>query len=110
MIPPFRAIYSVVIISEFDKEEFRAAKVDPLYQFSKPITVEFDSIMFFTYFFYHKAKFINCYVLPLLLFTSQSHMNKDHGEDTKLIVQHSLSIPVIWTYLLSYCIHTHTHT
>ncbi|KAM7500310.1 hypothetical protein LguiA_024724 [Lonicera macranthoides] len=46
---------------EFTKEEFQAAKVDPIYQFSKPIT---------------------------------SHMNRDHGEDTRLIVQHSLSIPV----------------
>ncbi|KAF5941265.1 hypothetical protein HYC85_022432 [Camellia sinensis] len=47
---------------EFSKEEYRAAKVDPIYQFSKPIA---------------------------------SHMNKDHAEDTKLIVQHSTSIPVI---------------
>lgn len=52
---------------EFDKEEFRAAKVDPLYQFSKPVA---------------------------------SHMNKDHGEDTKLIVQHSLSIPVDFADIL----------
>lgn len=27
---------------------------------------------------------------------SQNHMNKDHAEDTKLIVQHWTSIPVIW--------------
>ncbi|KAI7996857.1 DEAD-box ATP-dependent RNA helicase 38 [Camellia lanceoleosa] len=46
---------------EFSKEGYRAAKVDPIYQFSKPIA---------------------------------SHMNKDHAEDTKLIVQHSNSIPV----------------
>lgn len=26
-------------ISEFTKEEFAAAKVDPIYQFSKPVTV-----------------------------------------------------------------------
>lgn len=26
--------------SEFSKEEFRVAKVDPIYQFSKPITVQ----------------------------------------------------------------------
>ncbi|KZV53796.1 root border cell-specific protein-like protein [Dorcoceras hygrometricum] len=46
---------------EFSAEEFRTAVVDPLYQFSKPIT---------------------------------SHMNKDHTEDTKLIVQHATSVPV----------------
>ncbi|KAL3341568.1 hypothetical protein AABB24_025892 [Solanum stoloniferum] len=52
---------------EFSKEEFRTAKVDPIYQFSKPIT---------------------------------SHMNKDHTEDTKLIVQHSTSVPVDFAYML----------
>ncbi|XP_055800860.1 uncharacterized protein LOC129870213 [Solanum dulcamara] len=52
---------------EFSKEEFRTAKVDPIYQFSKPIT---------------------------------SHMNKDHAEDTKLIVQHSTSVPVDFAYML----------
>ncbi|KAK3017436.1 hypothetical protein RJ639_007594 [Escallonia herrerae] len=52
---------------EFTKEEFRAAKVDPLYQFSKPVA---------------------------------SHMNRDHAEDTKLIVQHSISIPVDSAYML----------
>ncbi|KAG5615639.1 hypothetical protein H5410_015463 [Solanum commersonii] len=52
---------------EFSKEEFRTAKVDPIYQFSKPIT---------------------------------SHMNKDHTEDAKLIVQHSTSVPVDFAYML----------
>ncbi|KAL0405060.1 UNVERIFIED_CONTAM: hypothetical protein Sradi_2146800 [Sesamum radiatum] len=52
---------------ELSDEEFRAAKVDPIYQFSKPIT---------------------------------SHMNKDHAEDTKLIVQHSTSVPVEFAYML----------
>ncbi|KAI3446377.1 hypothetical protein Pfo_003042 [Paulownia fortunei] len=52
---------------EFSKKEFRTAKVDPIYQFSKPIT---------------------------------SHMNKDHAEDTKLIVQHSTSVPVEFAYML----------
>ncbi|GFP84163.1 hypothetical protein PHJA_000560000 [Phtheirospermum japonicum] len=52
---------------EFSSEEYRTAKVDPIYQFSKPIT---------------------------------SHMNKDHAEDTKLIVQHSTSIPVEFAYML----------
>ncbi|KAL7194177.1 hypothetical protein ACSBR1_034563 [Camellia fascicularis] len=52
---------------EFSKEEYRAAKADPIYQFSKPIA---------------------------------SHMNKDHAEDTKLIVQHSTSIPVDFAHML----------
>ncbi|XP_052176695.1 glutamyl-tRNA reductase-binding protein, chloroplastic-like [Diospyros lotus] len=52
---------------EFSKEEYRATKVDPIYQFSKPIV---------------------------------SHMNKDHGGDTKLIVQHSTSIPVDFAHML----------
>ncbi|KAI3474497.1 hypothetical protein Pfo_029407 [Paulownia fortunei] len=52
---------------EFGNEEFRTARVDPIYQFSKPIT---------------------------------SHMNKDHAEDTKLIVQHSTSVPVESAYML----------
>ncbi|XP_071910153.1 uncharacterized protein [Coffea arabica] len=52
---------------EFSPEEFRLAKVDPIYQFSRPIA---------------------------------SHMNKDHGEDTKLIVQHSTSIPVDFAHIL----------
>ncbi|KAH6819635.1 FMN binding protein [Perilla frutescens var. frutescens] len=52
---------------EFSKEEFRTAKVDPIYQFSKPIT---------------------------------SHMNKDHEEDTKLIVKHSTSVPVEFAHML----------
>ncbi|GMP87156.1 hypothetical protein CsSME_00039658 [Camellia sinensis var. sinensis] len=52
---------------EFSKEEYRAAKVDQIYQFSKPIA---------------------------------SHMNKDHAEDTKLIVQHSTSIPVDFAHML----------
>lgn len=52
---------------EFSGEEYRAATVDPVSQFSKPIT---------------------------------SHMNKDHAEDTKLIVQHSTAIPVDSAYIL----------
>ncbi|GFY93576.1 FMN binding protein [Actinidia rufa] len=56
-----------VLLSEFSKEEYQTAKVDPIYQFSKPIA---------------------------------SHMNKDHSEDTKLIVQHWTSIPVDFAYIL----------
>lgn len=52
---------------EFSGEEYSAAKVDPISQFSKPVV---------------------------------SHMNKDHAEDTKLIVQHSTMIPVDSAYLL----------
>ncbi|KAJ0511200.1 putative FMN-binding split barrel, heme oxygenase HugZ-like superfamily [Helianthus annuus] len=52
---------------EFTGNEFREAKVDKIYQFSKPIT---------------------------------SHMNKDHVNDTKLIVQHSTSVPVDYAYML----------
>ncbi|XP_075475124.1 non-canonical heme oxygenase HOZ, chloroplastic-like isoform X2 [Primulina tabacum] len=52
---------------EFSREEFLTAVVDPIYQFSKPIT---------------------------------SHMNKDHTEDTKLIVQHSTSVPVDFAQML----------
>uniref|UniRef100_A0A2P2KQU9 Uncharacterized protein MANES_09G140900 n=1 Tax=Rhizophora mucronata TaxID=61149 RepID=A0A2P2KQU9_RHIMU len=52
---------------EFSKEEYHAAKVDPIAQFSKPVA---------------------------------SHMNRDHAEDTKLIVQHSTSIPVDSAYML----------
>ncbi|XP_010549675.1 PREDICTED: uncharacterized protein LOC104820775 [Tarenaya hassleriana] len=46
---------------EFSREEYRAAKADPIAQFAKPVT---------------------------------SHMNKDHGEDTRAIAQHITSVPV----------------
>lgn len=52
---------------EFSREEYAAAEVDPISQFSEPIA---------------------------------SHMNKDHAEDTKLIVQHSTNIPVESAYML----------
>ncbi|KAL0916820.1 hypothetical protein M5K25_014361 [Dendrobium thyrsiflorum] len=52
---------------DFNAEEFRAAKVDPISQFSVPIS---------------------------------SHMNKDHSEDTKAIVEHSTSIKVDFAYML----------
>lgn len=52
---------------EFTNKEYEEAKVDQLYQFSKPIS---------------------------------SHMNKDHANDNKLIVQHSTSIPVDFAYML----------
>ncbi|KAF3442222.1 hypothetical protein FNV43_RR16138 [Rhamnella rubrinervis] len=51
----------------YSGEDYKAAKVDPLAQFSKPVA---------------------------------SHMNKDHAEDTKVIVQHSTSIPVDFAYML----------
>ncbi|XP_021741233.1 uncharacterized protein LOC110707522 [Chenopodium quinoa] len=52
---------------EFSREEYSAAKADPISQFSKPIA---------------------------------SHMNKDHEEDTKLIVKHSTTMPVDSAYML----------
>ncbi|XP_052173574.1 glutamyl-tRNA reductase-binding protein, chloroplastic isoform X4 [Diospyros lotus] len=55
------------VSTEFSMEEYIAAEVDPIYQFSKPIS---------------------------------SHMNKDHSEDTKLIVQHATSIPVDSAHML----------
>ncbi|XP_031103457.1 glutamyl-tRNA reductase-binding protein, chloroplastic-like [Ipomoea triloba] len=56
-----------LLVSEFSEEDFRSAKIDPIYQFSKPIS---------------------------------SHMNKDHAEDTKLIVQHSTSVTVEFAEML----------
>ncbi|KAJ0502982.1 putative FMN-binding split barrel, heme oxygenase HugZ-like superfamily [Helianthus annuus] len=61
---------------EFTGNEFREAKVDKIYQFSKPIT---------------------------------SHMNKDHVNDTKLIVQHSTSVPVISNLSLLTFYYTFSH-
>ncbi|CAM0145344.1 unnamed protein product [Urochloa decumbens] len=52
---------------EFSAVEYKEAKVDPISQFSTPIT---------------------------------SHMNKDHGDDTKLIVQHSTTVKVDFAYML----------
>ncbi|KAI4350362.1 hypothetical protein L6164_004824 [Bauhinia variegata] len=52
---------------EFNRDEYRSAKVDPIAQFSKPVA---------------------------------SHMNKDHAEDTKVIVQHWTKVPVDFAYML----------
>lgn len=52
---------------EFSAAEFKEAQVDPISQFSIPIT---------------------------------SHMNKDHADDTKLIVQHSTTVKVDFAYML----------
>ncbi|KAE9599639.1 putative FMN-binding split barrel [Lupinus albus] len=52
---------------EFTGDEFKAAKVDPIAQFSKPVA---------------------------------SHMNNDHAEDTKVIVQHWTSVPVDFADIL----------
>ncbi|TQD80436.1 hypothetical protein C1H46_034026 [Malus baccata] len=60
---------------EFGSEEYKAAKVDPIAQFSKPVA-------------------------NLKTIASQSHMNRDHADDTKVIVQHSTSIPVDSAYML----------
>ncbi|KAJ6828111.1 putative glutamyl-tRNA reductase-binding protein, chloroplastic [Iris pallida] len=52
---------------EFDAEEYKAAKVDPITQFSVPVA---------------------------------SHMNRDHAEDTKAIVEHSISVKVDFADML----------
>ncbi|XP_019457131.1 PREDICTED: uncharacterized protein LOC109357615 isoform X2 [Lupinus angustifolius] len=52
---------------EFTGDEFKAVKVDPIAQFSKPVA---------------------------------SHMNNDHAEDTKVIVQHWTSVPVDFAHIL----------
>ncbi|XP_051215226.1 glutamyl-tRNA reductase-binding protein, chloroplastic [Lolium perenne] len=52
---------------EFSPAEFKEAKVDPISQFSAPIT---------------------------------GHMNKDHADDTKLIVQHSTNVKVDFAHML----------
>lgn len=52
---------------EFSEEQYKAGKVDPISQFSKPVA---------------------------------SHMNRDHAEDTKVIVQHATSIPVDYAHML----------
>lgn len=33
--------FTLKLLAEFDQEEFREAKVDPIYQFSKPVAVQF---------------------------------------------------------------------
>lgn len=84
------------IFSEFSSEEFRTAKVDPIYQFSKPITVcPSESIICSWSISFLLAISLNYVGLG---FFFQSHMNKDHADDTKLIVQHSTSIPVLVEY------------
>eukprot|EP00262_Sarcandra_glabra_P010387 TRINITY_DN25654_c0_g1_i1.p1 TRINITY_DN25654_c0_g1~~TRINITY_DN25654_c0_g1_i1.p1 ORF type:complete len:329 (-),score=54.77 TRINITY_DN25654_c0_g1_i1:316-1302(-) len=52
---------------EFGTEEYKGAKVDPISQFSNPVT---------------------------------SHMNRDHADDTKAIVQHSTSVKVDFAHML----------
>uniref|UniRef100_A0ACD6AR02 Uncharacterized protein n=1 Tax=Avena sativa TaxID=4498 RepID=A0ACD6AR02_AVESA len=52
---------------EFSAAEFKEAKVDPISQFSTPIT---------------------------------GHMNKDHADETKLIVQHSTNVKVDFAHML----------
>lgn len=49
-----------------------------------------------------KEKYEAAKVDPISQFTKPvaSHMNKDHGEDTRVIVQHSTSIPVEFAYML----------
>lgn len=81
--------------AEFSNEEFRTAEVDPIYQYSKPITVwpVTPKLLFVIFGCLISLNFTG---LKLLL---QSHMNKDHTEDTRLIVQHATSVPVIYIFL-----------
>lgn len=67
LVSPFYNYYfSFILLSEFDKEEFSAAKVDPLYQFSKPVAVYPATIMLcVTTFFHHKANLINSRFNPI---------------------------------------------
>lgn len=76
-------------MSEFDGDEYKSAKVDPVAQFSKPVAVAILTDHVFYYVFYKSAYFDSN-----LSVIWQSHMNKDHGEDTKVIVQHWTSVPV----------------
>lgn len=62
----YDAILNLFHFSEFNEDEYKAAKVDPIAQFSKPVA---------------------------------SHMNKDHAEDTKVIVQHWTSVPVDFAFM-----------
>lgn len=74
----------MILSLEFDGEEYKVAKVDPISQFAKPITV--NSLIF--------IQFLGVLVLNVY-FLCQSHMNKDHAEDTKAIVQYSTSVKVL---------------
>ncbi|CAK7341431.1 unnamed protein product [Dovyalis caffra] len=51
---------------------------------------------------FSKEEYQSAKVDPIAQFAKPvaSHMNRDHGEDTKLIVQHSTSIPVDSAYML----------
>ncbi|CAI0433149.1 unnamed protein product [Linum tenue] len=51
---------------------------------------------------FSKEEFKSTKVDPISLFAKPvaSHMNRDHGEDTKLIVKHTTSIPVDSAYML----------
>ncbi|KAF1886175.1 hypothetical protein Lal_00045405 [Lupinus albus] len=67
-MPPLLVYFTAnIIVPEFTGDEFKAAKVDPIAQFSKPVA---------------------------------SHMNNDHAEDTKVIVQHWTSVPVDFADIL----------
>ncbi|KAG8390981.1 hypothetical protein BUALT_Bualt01G0140300 [Buddleja alternifolia] len=44
MEKPLQSLFATEILAEFSKDEFAAAKVDPIYQFSKPITGGEDAL------------------------------------------------------------------
>ena len=79
--------------AEFSAAEYKEAKVDPISQFSTPITVCLGSVFVYSYGLSHLLNFTpNVSTFRCHTYTLQSHMNKDHADDTKLIVQHSTTV------------------
>jgi hypothetical protein len=73
---------------EFSPAEFKEAKVDPISQFSAPITVCSYILCLHT----KSVELSLCSSFAVCI--PQGHMNKDHADDTKLIVQHSTNVKV----------------
>lgn len=94
-------LFSICFLcSEFSEAEYKAAKVDPIAQFSKPVAVvnsNWPSHVTYLYSLFHEAAiFHSCWNSIIW----QSHMNKDHAEDTKAIVQHWTPVPVCYVHML----------
>ena len=85
-------MFLLLLLSVFSGEEYKSAKVDPIAQFSKPVAVW--DLIFCDQIFFFLSNLSHLYSLIKTLFF-QSHMNRDHAEDTKVIVQHCTSVPVI---------------
>jgi len=78
--------------AEFSPTEYKEAKLDPISQFSTPITVCLGSVFVYSDGLSHLLNFtpnVSTFRCHTIL---QSHMNKDHADDTKLIVQHSTTV------------------